>query len=1387
MSLILRCPHCEKHYEGAAEALKEQNLICPLCGELGAASDFSVMMFCPHCRSKLAISLDMMQEQQLVCPRCNNEFAPSIVISLDDDIDDDPDIFDTPDPEKFMFEPGDFFDKYEIIRLLGKGGMGEVYLARHLLLNRDIALKVMLPEVAGQNSIFAKRFIREAKLASKIASPNLISVFDVGSDSKTESLFIAMEYVDGYNLSEIIRSTGALSEADTLNIIAEVLNALEAMELHNVVHRDIKPSNIMIDVNGAIKLADLGIAKSSNHAEGELTLTHGNAVFGTPNYASPEQCRAAHNVDCRADIYSLGATMYHMVTGKPPYDGETAFEIMLKVFNDPIPDLRNLPVDLTAGFIALVNDMMAKDPADRPQNIAELRVRVENIRNGEYKFSDRIKDMIKLKTGIRHGEKTAFIQKTREVGWSLLKKIIALCIIAAVTAAAFFFGIRLRDKLRLTEPAKDEDIEIYVPPAAKKKSIAAETVDLKKIAEDEAAGFKFSANKKMLLRAPADFKGDYRVPKGVSGIGSGAFADCRGLENVYFSADVVNISSRAFYGCSNLKGCYSIGQNKIVVIGNSAFALCKNLQNAFIGSNVSQIGNDAFAGCESLRRVSISRNVSFIGYGAFRDCTNLEQVSFDVNIRIQKLGDRAFANCRSLREITIPAKLEGMNSNVFDGCSSLRKIFISNPIRIYGNNIAGIRNLIEETSVLVAPPIQTKAPAAASAPAAEKAEEKNFDNSVADAKKENVSEETSAPVDEKKESISAVQKNTVEVKKEQKTAAKHPELQKIDYNKLAAGTYDSESIIVYPVTIDDRLKKFEQDLQELRAQQKKAPYNKWLKARVEVFENIRRNLLRQQNNRKKSISLKNSRRYNVAATKKLQDLFYAHSIKRTDWGYSGEDVKFAEELLRMVQNSNVDPNVEVKDGRYARLSGSLLKAMLDPRGIPSHVANKIVTELVRHNVCIDNEEGKKSKFLFLNKDVLAYGVDDLSGFLLQTIKFRRNKDMINLLINCGANVNEKDDTGNSILHYAVRMNDVGIIRNLLLAGSDVTAVNKEQQTPLFIAYKYAGKPIIDLLIAAGSDAGFKDFDGKTASYYKYFGDFNTAINRNQIYQISNMLRKHPDLANEELAGGMTPLQYAAKNKNLAMVKVLLSHKADPDKKGKLVQYGYAPVQYVYDLAYYLRRDSRRRAERVKMLQIFTELVKAGADIRVNPMGYGGYKSLLNYSLRSLNEVDTIAYNYISVMLRYSDIKQDMPELLESFFRRYRSRSEDNNNQNIIENVLNELLKFSSNVSEVAFNRIFVNAVQNIYVSDRELEILLKHVPDINCTYNGQTALYAVCRAALQVSSRSNMQTEYAQRVKFLLRKGAKVDSKNTGYSIANLNLPPEIRNIPEIKSFLARK
>ena len=189
------------------------------------------------------------------------------------------------------------------------------------------------------------------------------------------------------------------------------------------------------------------------------------------------------------------------------------------------------------------------------------------------------------------------------------------------------------------------------------------------------------------------------------------------------------------------------------------------------------------------------------------------------------------------------------------------------------------------------------------------------------------------------------------------------------------------------------------------------------------------------------------------------------------------------------------------------------------------------------------------------------------------------------------------------MHYALRFNDIEIIRNLLLAGADVTAVNNEQQTPLFYANKYSSKQIINLLIAAGSDVKFKDLHNKTAGDYKHFGDFNIAIHKNHIYSVSTMLRKFPELANCVLSDDLTPLQYAAKNKNLALVKILLNAKADPNKKGTSDYRSYTPLQFVYDFPYFYSPNNLN--ERTKKFNIFKELLKAGANINVNPMGHGG--------------------------------------------------------------------------------------------------------------------------------------------------------------------------------------
>ena len=383
MSLIVRCPLCKTNNEMEEAILENPTIECPSCQQVSYREDFSVMTFCPHCHQKLAIPVEMLYEDEILCVTCDKPFKPNSSFSLaQDDLDNDDTIYqEVPEPKQ-LYQAGDFFDKYEIISLLGRGGMGEVYLAKHLLLNKKVAIKIMLAKNADKNPVAAKRFIREAKLANKIQSPNIIGVFDVGVEQKEKHLFIAMEYVDGLTLNQIMHERGPFSEIETLTIAKEVCNALLIMEENNIVHRDIKPSNIMINSQQVVKLADLGIAKAdSSSIEGELTLTVDNLVFGTPNYASPEQCRSSHDTDSRSDIYSLGATMFHMVAGVPPFDGVTPMDTMFKVINEPPLDITTKVPHISTRFKALLNYMLAKEPTSRPQTIGELTTIIDDLLN----------------------------------------------------------------------------------------------------------------------------------------------------------------------------------------------------------------------------------------------------------------------------------------------------------------------------------------------------------------------------------------------------------------------------------------------------------------------------------------------------------------------------------------------------------------------------------------------------------------------------------------------------------------------------------------------------------------------------------------------------------------------------------------------------------------------------------------------------------------------------------------------------------------------------------------------------------------------------------------------------------------------------------------------
>lgn len=220
MSLVIRCHRCEKDHEIAENNLKDV-IDCPYCYTSAEAENFSAVMFCPECYAELLVPLDVLKSE-LQCPYCEKIFRVNAMFSLDEN--DDDDIF--PDEKSSIFSEGDIYDKYKIISLLGAGGMGEVYLAQHMFLHYELAIKIMTNEAASNNPVYCKRFIREAKLTNRINSENIIKIFDVGKENKTGTLFIAMEYVHGRNIEDIIKKDGVMNETDILEValkIAEVL------------------------------------------------------------------------------------------------------------------------------------------------------------------------------------------------------------------------------------------------------------------------------------------------------------------------------------------------------------------------------------------------------------------------------------------------------------------------------------------------------------------------------------------------------------------------------------------------------------------------------------------------------------------------------------------------------------------------------------------------------------------------------------------------------------------------------------------------------------------------------------------------------------------------------------------------------------------------------------------------------------------------------------------------------------------------------------------------------------------------------------------------------------------------------------------------------------
>jgi beta-lactam-binding protein with PASTA domain/predicted Ser/Thr protein kinase len=279
-----------------------------------------------------------------------------------------------------MTTPQHLSDRYELGEILGFGGMSEVHLARDLRLHRDVAVKVLRADLARDPSFYL-RFRREAQNAAALNHPAIVAVYDTGeAETAAGPLpYIVMEFVDGITLRDIVHNDGPIPPRKALEIIADACQALNFSHQHGIIHRDVKPANIMISRTGAVKVMDFGIARALADSH---SVTQTAAVIGTAQYLSPEQARG-DPVDARSDVYSLGCVLYEIVTGEPPFVGDSAVAVAYQhVREAPVPP-SGRHEGISAELDAVILKALAKNPDNRYQTAAEMRADLVRVHNGE--------------------------------------------------------------------------------------------------------------------------------------------------------------------------------------------------------------------------------------------------------------------------------------------------------------------------------------------------------------------------------------------------------------------------------------------------------------------------------------------------------------------------------------------------------------------------------------------------------------------------------------------------------------------------------------------------------------------------------------------------------------------------------------------------------------------------------------------------------------------------------------------------------------------------------------------------------------------------------------------------------------------------------------------
>jgi serine/threonine-protein kinase len=357
-----------------------------------------------------------------------------------------------------MTTPQHLSDRYELGEILGFGGMSEVHLARDQRLHRDVAIKVLRADLARDPSFYL-RFRREAQNAAALNHPAIVAVYDTGeAETATGPLpYIVMEYVDGVTLRDIVHTDGPMPEKRAIEVIADACQALNFSHQHGIIHRDVKPANIMISKTGAVKVMDFGIARAIADAN---SVTQTAAVIGTAQYLSPEQARG-EKVDARSDVYSLGCVLYEILTGEPPFVGDSPVAVAYQhVREDPIPPSQRhegIPPELDA----VVLKALAKNPDNRYQTAAEMRADLVRVHSGEQPEAPKVftdAERSSLLSAPSHDHRTEqidsvvraqpqYIERERRgsVGRWLMAVAVLAVLTVVVTIAINMFGNGTRD------------------------------------------------------------------------------------------------------------------------------------------------------------------------------------------------------------------------------------------------------------------------------------------------------------------------------------------------------------------------------------------------------------------------------------------------------------------------------------------------------------------------------------------------------------------------------------------------------------------------------------------------------------------------------------------------------------------------------------------------------------------------------------------------------------------------------------------------------------------------------------------------------------------------------------------------------------------------------